>query len=307
MEGISRYYYELAFENRFLKFKGMEFQRFFSELMGLAYPGDFKPVRPWGKDGDQKCDGLLSSKMMLFQVYAPNELEQAKTLAKIEVDFHGAVAHWAEHFETWTFVHNSTEGLSPEVTKALGNLKGGVPAKKVEIWSHSELRNIVFELRDSDINKLLGPPLTTLDVLHVSMKDLKPILDSVARADIPADADVRPVPPDKLRHNKLSDGVAQFLALGVRKSRLVDDYFRNNADPQLGDKVAESFRAQYRSLKEVGLDPDAIFRELWKFTCGTGLDHSPKHEAAVLAVLAHLFERCDIFERPETGALGSIS
>jgi hypothetical protein len=44
------------------------------------------------------------------------------------------------------------------------------------------------------------------------------------------------------------------------------------------------------------MDPDIIFRKLQEFTGGRELG-SPTDQAAVLAVLAYLFEQCDIFER----------
>jgi hypothetical protein len=43
--------------------------------------------------------------------------------------------------------------------------------------------------------------------------------------------------------------------------------------------------------------PDRIFQELQAFAGGLGRG-SPEHEAAVVTVLAYLFEECDIFERP---------
>ena len=43
-----------------------------------------------------------------------------------------------------------------------------------------------------------------------------------------------------------------------------------------------------------GLSPDQIFTELQTFA--GGMDGTPKHQAAVLAVMSYFFERCDIFE-----------
>ena len=93
MDDLSRAYYEVVLENRFLKKKGNEFQDFFSEIMEKCHPGDFQRVRPWGKSGDKKNDGFLKSERRLFQVYAPNDMTEAAARKKITEDFAGAVKH----------------------------------------------------------------------------------------------------------------------------------------------------------------------------------------------------------------------
>jgi hypothetical protein len=108
-------FYELKFENAFLRTKGDEFQTFFERLMGLAYKADFMACRPWGKQGDRKNDGFLKSERRLFQVYAPNEMAASKAIAKITEDFEGAKKHWGSHFDKWSFVHNAEGGLPAHV------------------------------------------------------------------------------------------------------------------------------------------------------------------------------------------------
>lgn len=81
---LQQAFYEQKFENAFLRAKGDEFQTFFEKLMGLAYKADFMACRPWGKRGDRKNDGFLKSERRLFQVYAPNEMTEAKAVTKIQ-------------------------------------------------------------------------------------------------------------------------------------------------------------------------------------------------------------------------------
>jgi hypothetical protein len=66
MKKLQDAYYEVKFENVFLRAKGNEFQTFFNRLMGLAYKADFMPCRPWGNIGDRKNDGFLKSDRRLF-------------------------------------------------------------------------------------------------------------------------------------------------------------------------------------------------------------------------------------------------
>src|SRR5262245_55230856 len=87
IDPIARAFFELHFELAFLKRKADEFQDFFSSIMEKRYPADFVRVKPWGNVGDKKNDGYLKSRRMLFQSYAPNSMEAAKAIAKIEEDF----------------------------------------------------------------------------------------------------------------------------------------------------------------------------------------------------------------------------
>jgi len=62
MDRSSRAFYELVFENKFLRLRASAFQDFFADLMEKGYPGgDFIRVRPWGRQGDRKNDGYLRS------------------------------------------------------------------------------------------------------------------------------------------------------------------------------------------------------------------------------------------------------
>ncbi|HZG44561.1 MAG TPA: hypothetical protein VEY93_16535 [Longimicrobium sp.] len=115
--------YELKFELEFLKKKGNEFQDFFAAIMEVRYPDDFQRVRPWGKSGDRKNDGFRRSNGQLFQVYAPNELTATDAIAKIDEDFRGAQSFWKDHLKIWTFVHNASSGLGPDVLAKLLDLR----------------------------------------------------------------------------------------------------------------------------------------------------------------------------------------
>ncbi len=63
-----------------------------------------------------------------------------------------------------------------------------------------------------------------------------------------------------------------------------------------GDQMVAAFNKEYQKWKALSIDPDIIFLKLQEFTGGQ-VRGTPTYEAAVLAVLAYLFEQCDIFER----------
>lgn len=297
MDGYARAFYEQKLINAYLRKRGNAFQDFFADLMEKAHPGDFMRVCPWGSAGDWKNDGYLKSERTLFQVYAPNEMRAASAVAKIEEDFHGALAHWKEHFDRWVFVHNSERGLGPDVTKKLLELDAA-HAVSVNSWGMEKLRLIVHGLSGDNLASLFGPAPTLKDILNLGLEELAPVLDQIGKMEAPQHPDLRPPPADKISRNCLSQHVATLLKAGMTRADLVRKYF--TARPTCQDEIAESFRLRYEELRARGLNPDAIFGELQQHA-GGALVPDPATQSAVLAVLAFFFEECDIFERDGEG------
>jgi hypothetical protein len=299
LDSVSSGYYEIAFERDFLKKTATQFQDFFSEIMEKCHPGDFQRVRPWGNAGDRKNDGYLSSQKVLFQVYAPNTMELSKTVAKIDEDYCGAILHWAAYFTTWVFVHNSRNGLGPDVLKKILDLdKSPPPEVRVEAWGFEELRHKVFTLEQSDLASLLGPAPSCQTMLNTGIPDLQIVLQGIGSQAPPEMAEMHPIPPGKLDSNGLSEAAKTLIKQGGLKRRAVRQLFSNWPDPEFGDRIARAFRERYGKLKASNLDPNAIFVELQSFAGGLRRG-TPEHESAVVTVLAYLFEACDIFEPPQ--------
>jgi len=296
MDTLQRAYFEKAFLAEFLEKKGNEFQDFFSSIMEMAHPGDFQRIRPWGKKGDCKNDGYLKSKRTLFQVYAPNEMKSIDAINKIDEDFNGALPYWKQYFNCWTFVHNSRQGLGPEVQKKLLEIESSNRQIKVENWGFEELRKKLFSLSHDDISALLGPAPSYYDINNIGFEELRVILETISLEKPNDEENIQPVPKEKIIYNKLSSDVETFLKAGMRKSHLVEKFFSEWHDPTYGDKIAKSFSSKYTELKKQNLVPDEIFYKLQEFALGDKRKE-PKYEAASLAVLSHLFEQCDIFER----------
>ena len=297
MDELTKAFYEERFEKFFLKNKGLSFQDFFSEIMEKNYPADFIRVRPWGNIGDRKCDGYLKSKRILFQVYAPNELTLADTITKIDQDFQGALPFWKLYFNTWIFVHNSRDGLSPDVTAKLLSLERVDSSLAISSWGYEEIRHEVFQLPENELIQLLGTAPSNRAMAQLRYEDIRVVLINVSKQEQPAINEIRPVPGDKIKYNLLSNNVEIMLSSGMRKANLVKDFFRDHPDPRFGDRVAKKFNEKYREIQKIVFDPDEIFLQLQDFTAGESRS-TPGIECATLAVLAYLFEECEIFERP---------
>lgn len=300
MDDLSRAWFGKCFDNDFLRKHGAEFQEFFADVMEKAYPTDFQRVRPYGSSGDLKCDGYLLSTGTVFQVYAPYGMDLTALLRKIREDFSGAVAHWEGRMRRWVFVHNDRRGLPAQAVQLLENLRRqGDRRLQVDIWAHEELRGVAMGLPEEKLVALFGPPLTREHMERVGFDTLKPLLLSIQRRPPPDELTIGPVSADKLAANSLSPDAGRLLAIGRLREKLVEGFLSQWPDPTFGEDVAEAFRRQYQALKAVMPEPDDIFSELQSFA-GGGRRGDPGQEAAVLAVLSYFFERCDIFEEPES-------
>ncbi len=293
---LTQAYYEQRFENYFLRSKGSEFQTFFERLMGLAYKADFMACRPWGNDGDRKNDGFLKSERRLFQVYAPNEMEATKAIAKITEDFEGAKRHWGTHFDKWVFAHNSTDGLPPHVQTLLLNFEKANTGITLESWSLEEFRRIFRRLNSNDLIPWLGAAPSDETKASLGFGDLRPVLETLGQRPTPTNSAVRDVPMGKIEANALSDSVATLIKNGMGKAILVEKFFAHWHDETLGESIAEAFRTEYQRLRLLHT-PNEVFAELQAWAGGRDRG-TPEHEMAVLTVIAYYFERCDIYEPP---------
>jgi hypothetical protein len=290
---LQRLAYRWSFKTAYLEKRGSAFQDWFVKIAGHAFGPDFEEVKPYGSEGDHKCDGLRRSLGMLFQCYAPDRFEDGKAIPKITTDFLGAVDHWPGTLKAWTFVHNDRNGLSPGVTKCLTDL--GAKHRKVVIapWAETELHNMVMALEVHQLEDLFGyaPSMPAFD--NVGFEQLQPVINAIQRRKPDPYAKLTPPSEHKIEHNKLSVEAADLLRHGRRKEARVQDYLDKMVRPNDAEEIAEAVRNQYRSLKALDLEPDVIFGHLQRFI---GWHGEPSRQAAALAVMCYFFDRCDIFE-----------
>jgi hypothetical protein len=282
----------------FLESKGDAFQRLFETLMAKAHPNDFMACRPWGNAGDRKNDGYLPSARTLFQCYAPNDMVGAVAVKKITEDFEGAKTHWEQYFDQWIFVHNAPDGrLGPHVIEALAKLGQENPQVKIGHFGWEEMRAKFCRLSLQDMESWFGPSLTMEATVSLGYEDLRAVLTHINVTASPGASDVKEVSRGKIEANLLSPDVADFLKIGMQKSLLVSQFFDRWQNPVYGEQIAAAFSAQYVALKNATprRHPDEIFGALEAWAGGQK-DTTPAHKVAVLAVMAYLFDKCEIFE-----------
>lgn len=103
-------------------------------------------------------------------------------------------------------------------------------------------------------------------------------------------------PAEKMAKNGLSEAVHWNLSLGLAKANEVASFVEYVAarDPKFPERLAARFVEEYRRLRAEGLLGDALFESLSQFSSGGQRDFP--RMAAGLAVLAYLFEKCEVFE-----------
>ncbi|MBK5910107.1 hypothetical protein CCR85_01190 [Rhodothalassium salexigens] len=303
MDPISDAFYAKDFKIAFLEKKGAAFQDWFAKLAGHAFGSDFEAVRPYGKQGDWKCDGRLRSSGTIFQCYAPESMSDQNTIAKIDADLAGAVRKWPGFIKSWVFVHNDPRGVPPAVTRHLDKKRAQHPDLEIAIWSEADLVRL-FEMISPDAKRLMFGVAPTQGTVHsISLSDLEPVISALKSREPDPSDDVPPPPSaQKLEKNSLSDEASALLRFGRLKVRLVETYFSKNVCVDLGEKIAEAFRNRYAELQALGLSGDQIFSYIQKFA---GVAGEPKRQAAAMAVVAYFFDQCDIFEDPDEEAVGT--
>ncbi len=294
MDQAQKLFYKVLFRNAYLEKKGDEFQNWFCQLAAHVWGPDFERVRPYGSQGDFKCDGRRISTGTIFQCYAPRTASAGRLNKKIREDFGGALAHWPDMAE-WTFVFNDNDGLPPTTSQLLSELRTEHEEIDISLWTEPVLQELAEKMPLHGWENIFGPVPSQSRFEALALEDLQPVVDELARHQPePGEEPLDPPSAEKLERNALSEEAAGLLKLGRRKEALVERYFQSAVLPDLGEQIAEAFRRRYADLKAATLPPDQMFSNLQQFA--GGMEGSPARQGAVLAVLSYYFERCDIFE-----------
>ncbi len=294
---VSELFYMKDFKIAFLAKKGIAFQDWFVDLAGHAFGSDFEAVKPYGNQGDWKCDGRRVSTGTIFQCYAPESVKDQNTIAKIDTDLAGAFKKWPDFIKIWVFVHNDPHGVSPAVAAHLDQKRRDYPNLEIEIWSKPDLVRLFDMMPRAAKQLMFGVAPTLRTVQLITLSDLEPVISALKSQEPDPNEDLPPPPSaQKLEKNSLSDDACEFLRIGRRKVRLVETYFSRNVHVELGEKIAEAFRRRYAELRSSERPSDEIFFHLQEYAGVTG---EPKRQVAAMAVMAYFFDRCDIFEDPD--------
>lgn len=142
----------------------------------------------------------------------------------------------------------------------------------------------------------------------VSFVEIQLICNAYADGNIgvPSTPMLAPDPSAKMAQNDLTEAIRPHLTTGLAQAELVADFLRRQDQliPTFSGKLRNGFLQEYDRLRNAGNSPDQVFMGLISF--GTASASAPQDtldrrfllQVAAAAVLAHLFEICDIFESP---------
>jgi hypothetical protein len=138
---------------------------------------------------------------------------------------------------------------------------------------------------------------TEKEILNVTFAELETITKFLVSGQVCLDISLIVVPPkDKIKKNALSSTTEQQITMGLVQVKQVGDYIRKHPDTEFGERLRLGFVKEYERLKtEEHMSGDELFERLLGFACAGKTDF--KEKAAALAVLAYLFEACEVFEK----------
>ena len=104
---------------------------------------------------------------------------------------------------------------------------------------------------------------------------------------------------EKIDLNKLGPTSVQRITDGLSQAVRVEEFiaFQNSIVPSFGRRLVACFKSDYYAARAANLEPDAVFDYLVVIAIeNAGPRDTLQVRAAALAVIAYLFEICEIFE-----------
>lgn len=212
------------------------------------------------------------------------------------------------HARGWTFVHNDHDGLPADLTQQLLKLKTDNPGLTIDHWSPQRLSLATKNLAFEQLQRLFGNPPTDSDMRDLGRDDIAKAVAGLTlegQSWVPGAADMPAVDPRKIDFNRLTELPRRLLTAGMTQAQMVDDYFAHHPDPTLRDRAALLMKVEWMRLQAQGVDGDDAFHALHdKAIRPFG---GSRQMSASLALLAFLFESCDIFDNPPLGWPGAAA
>ena len=102
---------------------------------------------------------------------------------------------------------------------------------------------------------------------------------------------------DKIDRNGLTGQSILWFNMGLLQTKRVESYVEatGSIDRTFVSRLTSGFITEYQQQTQAGLQGDALFAAMFRFSVQGRTDF--QHQSAGLAVLAYLFERCEVFEQ----------
>lgn len=151
--------------------------------------------------------------------------------------------------------------------------------RKHEEWVQKSLEEVILDIGFYELDQVTRHIAAT----PFDFEDIESIIESVPLKK-------------KMKRNEITDKVLPFMQIGLLKAKEVGEYVNDVAttEPQFPKRLKWGFVDQYSKLHLEGLRGDSLFEALKEFANSGSTDF--KRQAAGIAVLVYLFEKCEVFE-----------
>ena len=103
-------------------------------------------------------------------------------------------------------------------------------------------------------------------------------------------------PSEKMERNRITQQNHFLISMGMSKAKEVASFINHIAliDIDFPERVKNGFSEQYNQFRAHGVEGDELFSLMHQYASGYSSDF--KRQAAGLAMLVYLFEKCEVFE-----------
>lgn len=302
----------LIFNVQTLKADGKAYEDIFTSVQ-ILLDNTFRKIKPYGNVGDKKNDGFLPKTGNYFQVYAPENPENSRTIknaiSKLVNDFTGLYKAWNDTIPIQKFhfvINDKQRGCPPDLELKIGELRNLYPSIEFATYTLDNLIDDFCKLSQENMEKIVGVIPKFGEYETASIPEFKKIIDHllIQTKEDQTNEDESLIKlefEEKILFNKLTSDIAEMLRMAEIQSYILNDYFSNNEDKYLKTKLRNilsqmyiSEKVQFEQINE--LNSSLIFFKLLDYITQ---NKSTESLNASLILMAFYFDACDIFEIPK--------
>lgn len=307
MNTSEKYIARIMFQLKVYASDGQLYENLFSKVM-LKHNLNFRMIKPYGNIGDRKNDGFDKTKGVYYQVFAPENIEKAKTISdavsKLREDFKGLRKHWhtlCPIKEFYYVVNDKYKGLPPQVEQEILLLSSENTDVNCDSFCSHNLETIFMGLSKEDITDIIGI-IPNEEISFLDFDVLNQAVEYLMNSEADGSSDTYVDDPDfeyKIVFNKLSSKVANLLNVASYQIGDLETYFAATGE-YVKNELKTRFSKLYDESKDVISENELNYSDQRFFYILSNASPNGKKAVkdAVLVLMSFYFEACDIFEKP---------
>ncbi|RYG71111.1 hypothetical protein EU245_15075, partial [Lentibacillus lipolyticus] len=293
---------------------GQAFEDLFTKIMEKKYK-NFLRVKAYGRIGDMKNDGFDKTKGVYYQIFGPENINKKQTISdatqKLKEDFQGLKKHWDSICpiqEFYFVINDKYQGIPAPITQEIIKIENDYKGVLCDEFTSSDLEDVLLSLPYEEIIDVVGYlPNADLDLLDYDI--LNEVVDFIMNSPADFSAEEKMVVPDfneKIKFNDLNDQnnelhrrVNDMLIAGSYSEGFLEEYFRRNSE-YIRNELRKKLNGFYLdSIEAIPKSEENYSVKRFYYILEKCCPIPTKSvQDTALALMAHYFESCDIFEEP---------